>query len=95
MLISLTPSFRGVFEELPLRESQVLTILADNGPLKTFPSKLIQAYGMGTAALHKALSNLIKKDLVNKGEDKSYGIIDNFLAQWLRMISKSGGMFPQ
>jgi AAA+ ATPase superfamily predicted ATPase len=95
MLISLTPSFRGVFEELPLRESQVLTILAENGPLKIFPSKLIQAYDMGTPSLHKALSNLIKKDLIIKGEDKSYDIIDNFLSEWLRMLSKSEGHYPQ
>ena len=95
MLISLTPSFRGVFEELPLRESQVLTILAENGPLKTFPSKLIQAYDMGTPALHKALSNLVKKDLIIKWEDKNYDIIDNFLSEWLRMLSRSEGQLPQ
>lgn len=94
MLISLTPSFRGVFEELPLRESQVLTILAENGPLKTFPSKLIQAYDMGTPALHKALSNLIKKDLIHKGADKSYGIVDSFLSEWIRMVSQGMGQFP-
>jgi hypothetical protein len=93
MLISLTPSFRGVFEELPLRESQVLTILAENGPLKTFQSKLIQAYNMGTPALHKALSNLIKKDLIYKGVDKRYCIVDNFLSEWLRMLSKGEGQF--
>jgi len=92
MLISLTPSFKGVFEELPLRESQVLTILAENGPLKTFSSKLIQAYDMGTPALHKALSNLIKKDLINKGVDKRYCIVDNFLSEWLRMLSKGEGL---
>ena len=95
MLISLTPSFRGVFEELPLRESQVLTLLAEYGPIKTFPSKLIQAYDMGAPALHKALSNLIKKDLIYKGEDKSYGIIDNFLLEWLRMFSREDGQFPR
>jgi hypothetical protein len=32
MLVSLTPSFRGIFEELPLRESQVMTILAELDP---------------------------------------------------------------
>ena len=95
MLISLTPSFRGVFEELPLRESQVLTILAENGPIKTFPSKLIQAYDMGAPALHKALSNLIKKELIKKGENKSYCIIDIFLLEWLRMLSKGEGQIPQ
>lgn len=95
MLISLTPSFRGVFEQLPLRESQVLTILAENGPLKTFPVKLIQAYDMGTPTLHKALSNLIKKDLIKRGEDKCYDIIDNFLSEWLRMVSNTEGQFPQ
>ncbi len=95
MLISLTPSFRGVFEELPLRESQVLTILAENGPIKTFPSKLIQAYDMGAPALHKALSNLIKKELIKKGENKSYCIIDNFLLEWLRMFSKGEGQILQ
>jgi len=95
MLISLTPSFRGVFEELPLRESQVLTILAENGPLKTFPSKLIQAYDMGTPTLHKALSNLVKKDLIIKWEDKNYDIFDIFLSEWLRMLSRSEGQLPQ
>jgi AAA+ ATPase superfamily predicted ATPase len=94
MLISLTPSFRGVFEELPLRESQVMTILAENGPIKTFPSKLIQAYEMGTPALHKAISNLIKKDLIYKGVDKRYCIVDSFLAEWVGMVSKGKGQFP-
>ena len=92
MLVSLTPSFRGVFEELPLRESQVMTILAENGPMKTFPSKLIQAYEMGAPALHKALSNLIKKDLIYRGVDKKYCILDTFLSEWLRMLSKSEGI---
>ena len=32
MLVSLTALFRGVFEELPLRESQVMSILAEQGP---------------------------------------------------------------
>jgi len=94
MLISLTPSFRGVFEELPLRESQVMTILAENGPIKTFPSKLIQAYEMGTPALHKAISNLIKKDLIYKEMDRKYCIVDNFLSEWIRMVSKGKGQFP-
>jgi len=94
MLISLTPSFRGVFEELPLRESQVMTILAENGPIKTFPSKLIQAYEMGTPALHKAISNLIKKDLIYKGVDKRYCIVDSFLSEWIGMVSKGKGQFP-
>ena len=94
MLISLTPSFRGVFEELPLRESQVMSILAENGPIKTFPSKLIQSYEMGTPALHKAISNLIKKDLIYKGDDKKYRVVDNFLAEWIRMVSKGDGQFP-
>ena len=94
MLISLTPSFRGIFEELPLRESQVITLLAENGPMKTFPSKLIQTYEMGAPALHKAIGNLIKKDLVKKGEDKRYRIVDNFVAEWIRMFSKSVGQLP-
>ena len=94
MLISLTPSFRGVFEELPLRESQVMTILSENGPIKTFSSKLIQAYEMGTPALHKAISNLVKKDLIHKGLDNRYYIIDNFLAEWIRLVSQGKGGFP-
>jgi len=88
MLSSLTPSFAGIFEELPLRESQVMTILADHGPLKTFSSKMLQPYDMGTPSLHKALSNLIKKDLIRKGKDKEYYVADNFLHEWIRMVSK-------
>lgn len=94
MLVSLTPSFRGVFEELPLRESQVMTILAEHGPLGTFSAKLIQPYEMGTPALHKALSNLMLKDLVFKGKDKNYSILDPFLTEWIRMFSKEEGQFP-
>ena len=88
MLVSLTPSFRGIFEELPLRESQVMTILAEHGPIGTFSTKLIQPYEMGTPALHKALSNLMLKDFVFKGKDKNYFILDPFLTEWIRMASK-------
>ncbi len=41
---------------------------------------------MGAPALHKALSNLIRKDLVRRGQDKEYFIIDNFLAEWIKEV---------
>jgi len=88
MLSSLTPSFAGIFEELPLRESQVMTILAEHGPLRTFSNKMLQPYDMGTPSLHKALSNLIKKDFIRKGKDREYYVADNFLHEWIRMVSK-------
>lgn len=88
MLSSLTPSFAGIFEELPLRESQVMTILAEHGPLRTFSNKMLQPYDMGTPSLHKALSNLIKKDLIRKGKGREYYVADNFLHEWIRMVSK-------
>ncbi len=88
MLSSLTPSFGGIFEELPLRESQVMTILAEHGPLRTFSNKMLQPYDIGTPSLHKALSNLIKKDLVRKGKGREYYVADNFLHEWIRMVSK-------
>jgi hypothetical protein len=49
---------------------------------------------MGTPALHKAISNLIKKDLIYKGVDKRYCIVDSFLAEWVGMVSKGKGQFP-
>ena len=88
MLSSLTPSFAGIFEELPLRESQVMTILAEHGPLRIFSNKMLQPYDMGTPSLHKALSNLIKKDLVRKGKGREYYVADNFLHEWIRIVSK-------
>ena len=88
MLSSLTSSFAGIFEELPLRESQVMTILAEHGPLRTFSNKMLQPYDMGTPSLHKALSNLIKKDLIRKGKGREYYVADNFLHEWIRMVSK-------
>lgn len=88
MLSSLTPSFAGIFEELPLRESQAMTILAEQGPLKTFSSKMLQPYDMGTPSLHKSLSNLIKKDLIRKDKGREYYIVDSFLHEWIRMVSK-------
>ncbi len=84
--VSLTALFRGVFEELPLRESQVMSILAEQGPIATFSTKILQQYDMGAPALHKALSNLVKKDLVRRGQDKKYIIIDNFLAEWIKEV---------
>ena len=89
MLVSLTALFRGVFEELPLRESQVMSILAEQGPIATFSSKILQQYDMGPPSLHKALSNLVKKDLVRKGQDKKYIIIDNFLAEWIKEVLRT------
>ena len=86
MLVSLTALFSGVFEELPLRESQVMSILAEQGPIATFSTKILQQYDMGPPALHKALSNLVKKDMVRRGQDKKYIIIDNFLAEWIKEV---------
>ena len=74
-----------------MRESQVMTILTEHGPTKIFPNKLIQPYDMGTPALHKALSNLSKKDLIYKDKDKNNIITDSFLAEWIRMVSKGEG----
>lgn len=91
MLVSLTALFAGVFEQLPIRESQVMTILAEQGPIATFSSKILQQYEMGAPALHKALSNLVKKDFVRKGKDKKYFIIDTFLAEWIKQVLKNGG----
>jgi len=90
MLVSLTALFAGVFEELPLRESQVITILAEQGPMATFSSKILQQYDMGAPALHKALSNLAKKDLVHRGKDKQYFITDHFLAKWIKDMRNAG-----
>jgi hypothetical protein len=76
------------------RASKPIYSEAENGPTTTFPSKLIQAHEMGAPALHKALNNLIKKDLIHKGEDKKYCIIDNFVSEWIRMLSKNEDHFP-
>jgi len=46
---------------------------------------------MGMPSLHKALSSLIRKDLISKGQDKKYFIIDNFLAEWIKEVLKNGG----
>jgi len=81
MLVSLTPWLAGIFEELPIRESQVMTLLAEHGPIATFSSKMLYKYDMGMPSLHKALSSLIRKELISKGQDKKYFIIDNFLAE--------------
>jgi hypothetical protein len=72
-----------------------MTILAEHGPIGTFTAKLIQPYGMGAPALHKALSNLVIKDLVFKGEDKKYSILDPFLTEWIRMVSKEADSLPR
>ncbi|MDY6950395.1 MAG: ATP-binding protein [Thermodesulfobacteriota bacterium] len=90
MLVSLTALFAGIFEELPLRESQVMTILAEQGPVATFSSKILQRYDMGAPALHKALANLVKKDLVRRGQDKQYFIMDHFLAKWIKDMRHAG-----
>jgi len=77
----------------PFRFGQVMTILAEHGPIGTFTAKLIQPYEMGTPALHKALANLMLKDLVFKGKDKNYFILDPFLTEWIRMVSEDEGHF--
>jgi len=33
------------------------------------------------------------KDLVFKGKDKNYFILDPFLTEWIRMVSKDEGQF--
>ncbi|MBW1767884.1 MAG: hypothetical protein JRJ65_12680 [Deltaproteobacteria bacterium] len=48
----------------------------------------IETEDMGAPSLHKALSNLIKKDLIRKGKGREYYVADNFLHEWIRMVSK-------
>ena len=71
------------WEGLPLRQQQVLAILAEHGPQRRVSSTLLAPYDMAVTSFHTALRELVKRGEVIKDEDRLFQIADRFFARWI------------
>lgn len=74
-------------EEAEATEWKTLCLLADNPAANLASGKLAESYGLGSrTSASRAMTRLQRRGLV-ESRDKSWRIIDPFLAEWLRRRS--------
>lgn len=71
------------WESLPLRQQQVLAILAEHGPQRRISSALLAPYDLAITSFHTALGELVKRGEVVRDGDGSYRVADGFFARWI------------
>lgn len=71
------------WEGLPLRQQQVLAVLAEHGPQRRVSSTLLVPYDMAVTSFHTALRELVRRGEVIKDKDGMFQIADRFFARWI------------
>ena len=71
------------WQSYPLRQQQVLSILAENGPLKRVPALYLAEYSLSATSYNTALKELLKKGVVKKDRSGLNGLVDPFFGMWI------------
>jgi hypothetical protein len=71
------------WESLPLRQQQVLAILAEHGPQRRISSALLAPYDLAVTSFHTALGELFKRGEVVRDDEGFYRVADGFFARWI------------
>ena len=71
------------WEGYPLRQQQVLSLLADHGPLKRIPAVLLAEYDMSNSTFNSAVKQLVKKGTVKLNNELQYEIADPIFGKWI------------
>ena len=71
------------FETNPLRQQQVLSILAEHGPLKRIPALFLAEYEMSNTSFNTAVKELVRKGNVKLDSQGRYFIMDPVYKKWL------------
>jgi AAA+ ATPase superfamily predicted ATPase len=72
------------WEGYPLRQQQVLSLLADHGPLKRIPALFLAEYEMSNTTFNTAVKQLLRKGTVKLDEEGRYEITDPIFGKWIR-----------
>lgn len=71
------------WQSYPLRQQQVLSILAEHGPLKRVSSLYLAEYSMGATSFSTALKELLRKGVVKKNQAGQHELTDPFFGAWI------------
>jgi len=66
----------------PLRQQQVLSIVAEKGSLKRVPTIYPAEYDMSHTSFNAALKRLLRKGTVNVNPEGNYELSDPVFARW-------------
>lgn len=71
------------WQTFPLRQQQVLSVLAEKGPLKRVSAVDLAEYEMTHTSFNTALKQLIRKGLLRKDENGNYCLADPIFRRWI------------
>ena len=71
------------WEKYTFRQQQVLSLLAENDPLKGVPAIYLAEYEMGHTTFNTALKELIRKGSVRVNRQGRYELSDPIFARWI------------
>ena len=83
MLEACSLIFIPEWQSYPLRQQQVLSILAEHGPLKRVPALYLAEYSMSATSFSTALKELLRKGIVKKNQDSQHELTDPFFGMWV------------
>jgi len=71
------------WEAYPVRQQQVLSLLADHGPLKRVPAVFLAEYEMSNTTFNTAVKELLRKGTVKLDNQSRYEVMDSIFSQWI------------
>jgi len=83
MLDSCSPIFIPEWETFPLRQQQVLSLLAEKGPLRRVSSVDLAEYDMSHTSFNTALKELLRKGALRSDEAGNYRLADPIFRRWI------------
>ncbi len=83
MLEACSLMFIPEWQSYPLRQQQVLSVLAEHGPLKHVPALYLAEYSMSATSFSTALKQLLRKGVVKKNQDSRHELTDPFFGMWV------------
>ena len=71
------------WQTFPLRQQQVLSVLAEKGPLRRVSAVNLAEYEMTHTSFNTALKQLIRKGLLREDENGNYCLADPIFRRWV------------
>ena len=71
------------WQTFPLRQQQVLSVLAEKGPLRRVAAVNLAEYEMTHTSFNTALRQLIRKGLLREDENGNYCLVDPIFRRWI------------
>jgi hypothetical protein len=71
------------WQTFPLRQQQVLSVIAEKGPLKRVAAVDLAEYEMTHTSFNTALKQLLRKGTLRKDENGNYCLVDPIFRRWI------------